>query len=426
MTLDRRTLLGSAAAAAAVASSARVSQAAASAEPTGSRSAALFLKEDDGLEPARVDRLPLDWHKGRVKALQNYLQQEGLAGALLTDRWNLIYFTGLFHSTTERPFSVFLPADRMAAIWFHPSLDRDLVSSWWSTEADSYFDFLHADGAFPNEGKVQQGRTVDLFEWTMRGLKKRGLEGKRIATDRDLSTRQRETASKVFTKETRFESIADRCERMRAIKTPEELALWRRAYRVFDETHAFARDLLLEKGTDLTDFALGHAAEEFGMNLLIKDIKRDGAPHTAVGIQLGVAARTGRGTAYPHPNQFHHSRIQKGSCSPDRRGRADRGVRRGALPGLPHPPLERPPQEAMDRIPRLLSDAEGALARRDRVLHGRVPDPSAPGEGRRLQVHLPPAGARHGDGRPPTSVSGAGGLHDARVRHDLFRRARAL
>lgn len=313
MTLDRRSLLGGAAAAA-VATASHASQTAPppSSAPTGARSSGLFVKEDDGLEAARFDRLPLDWHKGRVRALQAHLQQEGLAGALLSDRWNLIYFTGLFHSTTERPFSVFLPADRMAAIWFHPSLDRDLVASWWSTEADSYFDFLHADGAFPNDGKVQQGRTVDLFEWTMRGLKKRGLEGKRIATDRELSTRQQETARKVFTKETKFESIGDRCERMRAIKTPEELALWRRAYRVFDETHAFARDLLLEKGTDLTDYALGHAAEEFGLNLIMKDIKRDGAPHNAVGITLGVGVRSGRGTAYPHPNQFHHNRIQKG------------------------------------------------------------------------------------------------------------------
>ncbi|MBC8645736.1 MAG: aminopeptidase P family protein [Thermoanaerobaculia bacterium] len=311
MTLDRRSLLGGAAAAA-VATASHASQTAPSSAPAGARSSGLFVKEDDGLEAARFDRLPLDWHKGRVRALQAHLQQEGLAGALLSDRWNLIYFTGLFHSTTERPFTVYLPADRMAAIWFHPSLDRDLVASWWSTEADSYFDFLHADGAFPNEGKVQQGRTVDLFEWTMRGLKKRGLEGKRIATDRELSARQQETVRKVFTKETKFESIGDRCEKMRAIKTPEELALWRRAYRVFDETHAFARDLLLEKGTDLTDFALGHAAEEFGMNLIMKDIKRDGAPHNAVGITLGVGVRSGRGTGYPHPNQFHHNRIQKG------------------------------------------------------------------------------------------------------------------
>jgi Xaa-Pro aminopeptidase len=101
---------------------------------------------------------------------------------------------------------------------------------------------------------------------------------------------------------------------MRMVKTPEELALWRRAYRVFDETHAFARDLLLAKGTDLTDYQLSMAATEFGTDLLMKGIKRDGAPHTAVGIDLGIGVRVGRGTGYPHPNQFHHNRIEKGQA----------------------------------------------------------------------------------------------------------------
>lgn len=312
MTLDRRSLLASAGALS-LGALAKDAAAAGSASPPP-RSAPLLLKDDDGLAPASFDRLTLEWHQGRVKALQAQLAEEGYAGVLLSDRWNIIYFTGLFHTTTERPFFVFLPADRMATIWFHPGLDRDLVSSWWATETEYYFDFLHAEGAFPNEGKVQQGKTVDLFEWVLKGLKKRGYEGKRIATDRELSRRQQETAGRVFLKDTKFESVADKCEKMRMVKTPEELALWRRAYRIFDETHAFARDLLLQKGTDLTDFELGHAATEFGSDLLLKGIKRDGAPHTAVGIEIDVSVRVGRATAYPHPNQFFHNRIQKGQA----------------------------------------------------------------------------------------------------------------
>ena len=312
MKISRRSLLATTGAAAAGSLLART--AAAQAGVDGSKSAALFLKEDDGLVPATVDRLPLEWHKGRVKVLQEYLQDQGYSGVLLSDRWNIIYFTGLFHSTTERPFIVFLPADRMAAIWFHPGLDRDLVKSWWATETESYFDFQHAEGAFPNLGKVQQGEKVNLYEWVLKGLKKRGYDGKRIATDREQNSRQKESAAKIFIKSTEFVSISDRCEKMRMVKTPEELSLWRRAYRVFDQTHAFARDLLLAKGTDLTDYELGHAAEEFGTNLLLKGIKRDGTPHTAVGVELGVGVRVGRGTGYPHPNQFHHNRIQKGQA----------------------------------------------------------------------------------------------------------------
>ena len=314
MTLDRRRMLVTSGAAAVGGALAASGVVAATPGAAGSNSSSLFLTGDDGLAPATFDRLPLEWHQARAKALTAQLQEEGLAGALLSDPWNIIYFTGLFFTTTERPFQVFLPADRLAAIWFHPGLDRDLVKGWWATENEYYFDFLHGEGAFPNLGNVQQGKTVDLFEWMLRGLKKRGLEGKRVGVDRELSRRQNETVARVFAKETKFEPIGDRCERMRIVKTPEELALWRRAYRVFDETHAFARDLLLEKGTDLTDYQVGHAATEFGTNLLLKDVKRDGAPHTAVGISLGVGVRTGRGTAYPHPNQFHHARIRKGDA----------------------------------------------------------------------------------------------------------------
>ena len=314
MTLDRRSLLvsGGAALGAAVASGA--APPAGPPDVDGSKSAALFLKDDDGLAPATFDRLPLEWHQARAKALQAYLTENGFAGAWLSDPMNIIYFTGLFFTTTERPFSVFLPADRLATIWFNPGLDRDLVKSWWATESDYYFDFQHAEGGFPNEGRVQQGEQVDLFEWVLKNLKKRGYDGKRIATDKDLSPKRLTTAGKVFLKETKFDSIADHCEKMRMVKSPEELALWRRAYRVFDETHAFARDLLLAKGTDLTDYELGMAATEFGMGRLMSGIKRDGRPHTAVGIDLGIGVRCGVGTAYPHPNQMHYNRIQKGQA----------------------------------------------------------------------------------------------------------------
>src|SRR6202158_2091907 len=192
MSIDRRSLLGPAGGAALASGMA----AAASPAPgvDGSKSAALYLSEDDGLAPATVDRLPLEWHTGRARPLRAHLTENGFAGAWLSDPMNIIYFTGLFFTTTERPFAVFLPADKLATGWFHPGLDRDLVKTWWATESEYYFDFQHAEGAFPNEGRVQQGAKVDLFEWMLKGLKKRGYDGKRIATDKDLSPRQLETA----------------------------------------------------------------------------------------------------------------------------------------------------------------------------------------------------------------------------------------
>jgi Xaa-Pro aminopeptidase len=98
------------------------------------------------------------------------------------------------------------------------------------------------------------------------------------------------------------------------IKTAEEIALTQRAMNAFSRIHAFARDLLLARGTDATDFAIGMAAMEYGVDLIMKDIRRDGRPHTAVGITVDLGVRSGPGTAYPHPNQFHHNRIRKGDA----------------------------------------------------------------------------------------------------------------
>src|SRR5690348_16891070 len=97
---------------------------------TGEKSARLFLPEDD-LKPATVDRMPLEWHKQRAKLLQQKLAEDGRDGILLTNRWNIIYFTGLWHTTTERPLQVFLPTKGNEPIWFFAALDRDLVRTWW-------------------------------------------------------------------------------------------------------------------------------------------------------------------------------------------------------------------------------------------------------------------------------------------------------
>ena len=156
MTWNRRRFLSTSGAA--VGSLALASPAHAAAPAPASRSAALFLTEDDGLKPATVDRLPLEWHQARLKLLQAKLAEDGYAGILLGDPMNIIYFTGLYFTSTERPFRVFLPADRLATIWFVPGIDRDSVKSWWATEEEVYFDFPHAEGASRTRGRSSRGR----------------------------------------------------------------------------------------------------------------------------------------------------------------------------------------------------------------------------------------------------------------------------
>lgn len=251
-------------------------------------------------EPAPVgyDRLPLDWYKASSRRLREAAAARGLDAVLLQTDNNIVYFTGCFRQSGQRTTWVLLPVKDDAVYWYSPGIDRDLIESWWCTENEYYFCYPHADGGFPNKGRIARGRRVDLWDWMMAGLKKRGFADKKIGID---------------VPHTPFANVSDLCLGFRIIKTPEEIALTQRAYRYFDRIHAFARDYILERGTAATDYEVGQALASYGINLMMKDVKRDGAPHSAVGIDVtSHYVRAGIATAYPHPNQFFHSPITKG------------------------------------------------------------------------------------------------------------------
>jgi Xaa-Pro aminopeptidase len=267
------------------------------------------------LEPAPLeyDRLPLEWHQARARELKARVADLGVDAILLGNDQNMVYYTGCFRGSGERStWALFRSDEEDTLYWYSPGIDRDLVESWWSTENEYYFCFPHADGGFPNRGQVVQGTRVDLFEWMLEGLKRRGLAGGTVAADWALSAAQLATVRKVIPG-TRFVTVQGDCVAMQEIKTPEELALTQRAYRYFDRVHAFARDYILERGTDLTDFELGQALQAYGIELLMNDLNKDGRPHSAVGIEVSSQyVRAGVTSAYPHPNQFFHQKVQRG------------------------------------------------------------------------------------------------------------------
>ena len=260
------------------------------------------------------DRLPIAWYRANIARLQRQLQAAGLDGLLCKDQWNIVYLSGYFHSQTERPEALWIPAVGEPAL-FCPGLDRDLVAGWWIRDAEFYFDFPNADtNGDPRTGAVTDPQgTTDLWLWMVRGLGRRGFGAKTIGLDWDAPestlAKFRDTL-----KEATFRHAGDIPMQMRVIKTPEEIALTQRAIDYSDQTLEFCRRTVLQRGTAATDFEIRHAAEAFATELVMKDIRRDGRPHTAVGVSVSVGCRTGVGTAFPHPNQFFHSRIQKGDA----------------------------------------------------------------------------------------------------------------
>jgi len=263
--------------------------------------------------PKGYDRLPLSWYKDRVQVLKNMLLNDKVDAILLENDVNKIYFSGCFRGSGKRTTWVLFPQEEKdTAYWFSPGIDRDLIKSWWCTENNYYFCFPHGEDGFPNKGKVVAGKQVDLFEWLLEHLKEKGYEGKKIATDMNLSPNQLLKLNKYLPK-TKFINISSVCEKMRIIKTKEEIALTQRAYRYFDKIHSFARDYILENGTNTNDFEIGQALKAYGINLLMEDLSFDGKPHSAVGVLVtSDYVRAGISTAYPHPNQLFYNKVRKG------------------------------------------------------------------------------------------------------------------
>jgi Xaa-Pro aminopeptidase len=194
--------------------------------------------------------------------------------------------------------------------WFlYPGLDRDSVQSWWFGDGVEYFDYPHAEGAAPNRGIVKEGPTVDLFKYALVSIKEHGIQGKRIGIDGELCGSELGKAREVLP-EFEWVDVADTLVGMRIVKTPEELALWRRAYVYFDRAHAFARDYILTHGTDITDYEVGAATTLWINDILYRALDLAGGElHHGVGSGVQVAVRVGPLTGYPHPNQPLFNRI---------------------------------------------------------------------------------------------------------------------
>ena len=185
---------------------------------------------------------------------------EKLDGLLCKDQWNIVYLSGYFHSQTERPEALWVPATGEPTL-FAPGLDRDLVSTWWIRDAEYYFDYPHAEANNDPRAATVVGPsgTVDLWKWMASGLNKRGFSAKKIGLDWDAPESTLRKLKEVLPQAT-FRAAPDITMQMRIIKSPEEVALTQRAIDYSDQMLEFCRKYVLERGTTATDFDVRHAA----------------------------------------------------------------------------------------------------------------------------------------------------------------------
>lgn len=264
---------------------------------------------DQPPQPATFDMLPILWNQRQMRLLFTRVAQQDVKAVLLRVPANVQYFTGYWYRSTERPQVAFMNKDDEAPWYCHPVIDNELVRAGWFGGEKVYFDFPHTPGGFPNEGKVVTGPAVDLFEFMLEGIRDKKVQGGKIGVDGELYPSELAKLKKILPNLEAVD-IADVIKEIRITKTPEELALWSRAYAYNDRAHAFARDYLLTYGTDITDLELQTATELWLADLMYQELDlAGGLMNHGVGTASDVEIRAGRTTAYPHPNQPYYSRV---------------------------------------------------------------------------------------------------------------------
>src|SRR5260370_24876353 len=93
-----------------------------------------------GAAPNLPDRLPPDGHRRKIVQVQKEMAKRNLEALVLLRAVNVIYTTGYFHLSTERPLAALIPKSGDPAL-FIPGLESDQVKLWWVRDYESYFDY---------------------------------------------------------------------------------------------------------------------------------------------------------------------------------------------------------------------------------------------------------------------------------------------
>ncbi len=148
------------------------------------------------------------FYRERVAATRAAVRDAGLDGLLCLDMHDVIYLSGFFHSPSERPVGLFVPADGEPTL-FVPLLEREHAQESWVPQVETYEEFPGETHPVPwMVGRCGAARLgVDALDWRIAAsLRASGVDVR----------------------------PCDAVERLRWIKTAEELALVRAAARFAD------------------------------------------------------------------------------------------------------------------------------------------------------------------------------------------------
>src|SRR5207247_6232896 len=85
------------------------------------------------------DRRQPEWDPRKIKQVQTEMKKHRLNAMVLLHASNVIYTTGYFHLSTERPLAVLIP-DSGEPVLFIPGLESDQVKLWWVKDYEAYYE----------------------------------------------------------------------------------------------------------------------------------------------------------------------------------------------------------------------------------------------------------------------------------------------
>ncbi|MGA8430781.1 MAG: Xaa-Pro peptidase family protein [Candidatus Sulfotelmatobacter sp.] len=242
--------------------------------------------------PDLPDRLEPDWYRRKIGQVQQEMERRKLDALVLLDAHNVIYTTGYFHLSTERPLGVLIPKSGEPAL-FVPGLESDQVKLWWVKDFEAYFDF---------PGPVNRVR------WIFERVARRGLDKGRIGIEEAKPSRMREI--KLGAPNADIVEAGDLIEHMRWVKDEDELNIMRRGMYFSDFYVQAGRDYVQNHGGVTEDEILKNAADALA-DKMSSELK------AVVGVSIdapfGGLVPFGRRSAFPHavPSK---DRLKKGDA----------------------------------------------------------------------------------------------------------------
>lgn len=228
------------------------------------------------------DRLQPDWYQKKIVQVQAEMARRKLDALVLLDATNIVYTTGYFHISTERPLAALIPKSGDPAL-FIPELETDQVKLWWVKDYEAYFDF---------PGPVN--RIQWIFESVSRRTR-RGLKTGRIGIEEPTASRLKHM--KAGAPHATLVVVGDLIERLRWVKDDAEIAVMRRAMEFADFSVEAGRNFIAENGSVTEDQILKATADALAdkMSRELRDVMG-----VSIDPPFGGLLPFGKRSAFPH------------------------------------------------------------------------------------------------------------------------------